>query len=566
MHVLQVVEGPDAGARYPLPRNEPQLIGRSSEALPISDHTVSRRHAELTPDDGRWFLRDLDSANGTAVNDRVIRDRVELHPGDRIRCGSTLMVFLAAPDEPEPSPIRILGPDEIDSTVEQTLAPDASHAPDVPAADALEAARKHLRLVYDLTALTASAMGRTELLERVMDLVFKEFTPDRGFILLQESAKSPSTPAVVRYRTRPRTRDEGHIPVSRTIVHHVLERGEGILAANAMQDTRFRSGDSVREYGIRTAICVPMRAGDRTLGVIHIDSSLADFSWNDADLRLMNAVGQHTGLALNAAELLEAKLHSERLAAMGEAVASLSHSIRNILQGLRGGADAVELALKRGDLAQCREGWPILSRNLDRIYQLTLNMLAWSKRRPVEIDLARLDQLLHEIAALVRPQCERRRIELNLEIDDAMPPVPIDANALHQAIMNLLVNAIDAVPDRTGRVTVRARYDDTSRAAEIAIADNGPGVPPELRESVFEPFISTKGQRGTGLGLAVARKIAEEHGGQLVLAPPPRGDRSGEHSGATFTLRIPCDAGPVDSGRTHLPRPIPPEVVDKEFE
>src|SRR5688572_24042439 len=98
--VLHILQGPDRGKKFELPAHEPQLIGRSSEALPISDTTVSRRHAELTPDDGRWFLRDLKSANGTWVNGRrIIDERVQLAPGDQIRCGSTLLVFAVSPDD-----------------------------------------------------------------------------------------------------------------------------------------------------------------------------------------------------------------------------------------------------------------------------------------------------------------------------------------------------------------------------------------------------------------------------------------------------------------------------------
>ena len=81
MLLLQVIEGPDQGRVLPLPEDEPQLIGRSSEALPSTDTSISRRHAELTPDEGVWFVRDLDSANGTFVNDELISDRVALQPG-----------------------------------------------------------------------------------------------------------------------------------------------------------------------------------------------------------------------------------------------------------------------------------------------------------------------------------------------------------------------------------------------------------------------------------------------------------------------------------------------------
>ncbi|HMN97091.1 MAG TPA: ATP-binding protein [Phycisphaerales bacterium] len=551
MHVLHVVEGPERGRTFRLPPDEPQLIGRSSEALPISDHAVSRRQAELTPDGGAWYLRDLESANGTFVNGTAIVGRVRLAPGDEIRCGSTVMRFASEPDREPPSPISLLGPDEIDHAVTSHIGPDepASAAGSASGgADALRIAGEHLRVIYELTATTATALTAEELLPRVLDMVFREFDPERGFILLAPEGSTRLLPAAVRYRTRPRTVAEGEIPVSRTIVQHVLQRAEGVLSTNAMTDQRFRSGDSVQAYGIRTAICVPIRSGRRVLGVIHIDSSLADFRWAEPELRLLGHIGQHVGLALEGAAAVASMMQRERLAAMGDTVATLSHSIKNILQGLRGGADAVELSLARGDLEAAREGWPILSRNLDRILALTLNMLVWSKPRSLDIELVAVGPLLREVIELVQPHAQRRSVSIALDLDPAMPPIPLDLNAMHQALTNLVGNAIDAAPDRRGRVVIRARHDPASESAEIAVIDNGEGIPAEIRDRIFEPFVSSKGQRGTGLGLAVTRKIAEEHGGAVgVQSEPGRG--------STFSIILPLRLPEEEKGRTQAPRP-----------
>jgi signal transduction histidine kinase len=555
--VLEVLQGADRGRKFVLPANEPQLIGRSSEALPITDHTVSRRHAELTPDEGQWFLRDLESSNGTYLNGRRIDGRTLLKRGDQIRCGSMIMVFVGTPDETKAEAVQIVDHEAFDLTVEGRVSPN-DESMILASPDPVRSASDHLRVIYDLTALTSTAFERDELLERVMDLIFEEFEPDRGFILIQAAGETRPEPVVVRYRTRPRDRDDGRIPVSRTIVAHVVEHGEGILSTNAMNDSRFRSGDSVRDYGIRSAICVPIRTADRVLGVIHIDSSMANFTFTESQMRLLDAIGRHAGLALLNAQLVQSRMHTERLAAMGQTVASLSHAIKNILQGLRGGADAVELALNRSDLELAKEGWPILARNLDRIFALTLNMLAYSKPPNLEIELLSIDRLLREVAELIQPQCDRKRVGLLLDLADDMPPIPADANALHQALMNLVTNAVEAVPARKGVITIRTRYDAASHEGEIAISDNGPGVPEELREEIFEAFRSSKGQRGTGLGLAVTRKIVTEHGGRIELESEPGG-------GATFRLRLSSDHAALEAADTRLPRPRRSDL-DQQFE
>jgi signal transduction histidine kinase/pSer/pThr/pTyr-binding forkhead associated (FHA) protein len=558
MLVLDVLQGPDRGMKFGLPDDEPQLIGRSSEALPLTDTTVSRRHAELTPDSGRWFLRDLESANGTFVNgQQVPAEGIELVPGDQIRIGSTLMVFAIGPDDGPADRIDLVGPGQMDVTVEHRVnANEDSMILAEP--DPVKAAADHLRVIYELTALTATTLDRRTMLDGVMQLIFEEFRPDHGFILLKADAadaRSALEPVVVCYRDPSTRRPDKRLPISQTIVQHVMTGGDGILSTNAMTDTRFAAGDSVRDYGIRSAICVPVPTGERIAGVICIDSSLANFTFTENQLRLLNAMGRHTGLALSNTELVSSRMQTERLAAIGQTVAWLSHSIKNILQGLRGGADAVELALNKGDLSLAAEGWPILTRNLDRIYGLTLNMLAYSKQRELELELAPLKRTVEDAAQLVQPLCDRKRVGLILDLAEDVPPIPADPNALHQALMNLLTNAVEAVPARTGVVTVQTRYLPDRHEARIVVSDNGPGIPPERQREVFEAFWSTKGQRGTGLGLAVTRKIVEEHGGRLDLE-----SSSGE--GAVFTISLSSDRARLGSADTKLPEPLRTRELD----
>src|SRR5690606_26646260 len=261
--------------------------------------------------------------------------------------------------------------------------------------------------------------------KRVLELVIAEFKPERGFIMLGSGAEGdPLRPAIVKYRTPPKDKEEAQFTVSSTIIRHALEHAEGVLSTNAMTDRRFQSGDSVQRLRIRSAICSPIRFGERTFGAIYIDSSIANYTFTAEQLALMNAIGQHTGLALANADHYAQKLQTERLAAIGETVASLSHAIKNILQGLRGGADVVEMGLKKDDLKIARGGWEILKRNLDRIVSLTLNMLAFSRQQNIEIELTKLGPLIEECAQLLEGICQTRQVPLIVDVDSEIPPVP----------------------------------------------------------------------------------------------------------------------------------------------
>ena len=566
MLVLSVIQGPDKGKRFEFPDHEPQLIGRSSEAMPIDDSTISRRHAELTPDAGLWYIRDLQSRNGTWVNGVKIAERMRLRPGDQVRVGSTLMVF-GVTETRESDVVKLLRSTEIESSIERAMASNEDSmilAEPEPRAAAVD----HLRVIYQLTTLTTQLVDRQQLLASVMGLVFEEFKPERGFIMLQGTHAPPGhepplKPAVVKYRTAPRDADEAKIHVSRTILQHSIKQNEGVLSTNAMHDPRFAAGDSVQRFHIRSAICSPIRFRDRTYGAIYIDSSIANYTFTTEQLALMNAIGQHTGLALANHDLYSQKLQGERLAAVGETVASLSHSIKNILQGLRGGADVLELALRKDDLKIAKGGWTILKRNLDRIMALTLNMLAYSRQRRAEIELAELGPLIEDCRQLLEHQCAARNVAIIGDVDPEMPPVPIDPSLIHQAIMNLLTNALEAVESEVGAITVRAVYNAAKESTtkrspatvEILVLDNGPGIPDDKLPWIFEPFNSTKGLRGTGLGLAVTKRVVEEHGGRIEV-DGRNGQTPGK--GTTFRIILPAETGGLDPSATAASRGAQP--------
>jgi len=462
----------------------------------------------------------------------------------------TLMVFGEGAEQRSRNQgaLHVAGKNELEVNVEQTVeSNDDSMIMAVP--DPGQAAEFQLKVIYELTSLIGSVTDEQALLERVMDVIFEYFEANRGFILLQEDEHERPEPAIVRQRHAPES--EGNKPeaitVSRTIVRYVMRKSVGVLSSNAMNDTRFSTGDSVQAYGIRSAMCVPIKFKDRLYGVIHLDSKIANYTYTEDQLTLLTAIGVQTGLALHNARLYEERMRSERLAAVGQTVASLSHSIKNIMQGMRGGADLVELGIKKQSLKVVGNGWDIVARNLDRIYELAMNMLAFSKQRKPELEMTNLDQLLSEIVTMVQNPYDAKQVALLTDFDPDIPPVPVDSGGLHQAVLNLLNNALDAVESGKGAVSLRTQYDPQQELIHISVIDNGSGMSEQTQQKLFEPFHSTKGLRGTGLGLVVTRKVIEEHGGGVEV-------QSREGEGTTFTLRLPVRADAVAAAAdTHGP-------------
>ena len=575
MITLLVLQGPDKGRRFELP-DEPALVGRDSKALPLTDQTTSRRHCELRPDlaTGAWVLKDLGSSNGSYVNGTRVTGSAPLKMGDQVRVGRTLLVFGNQPgvtSRKDRHDFTLAGEEAgMDSAILDVL-PSSEDSLVLAVPEPAAAAVSNLKVLYRLSAALGRSFTTDQVLETVMDLVFEHVQADHGIVLLLDEDRVLE-PVVVRSRDDAKSQDgkpsppeEGDgdpppepIRASRTIVNHCVDKGEGVLSSNAMADRRFSKGKSVQSMGIRSALCVPIKArkldardpaesaSEEILGVIYVDSSVRNYTYSVDQLRLLATIGVQAGLAIQNAKLYQAGLQAERLAAIGETTAALSHSIKNILQGLRGGADIVEMGFKRGNTDQARKGWGVVDRNLEKIYNLTMNLLAYSKPREPHRELVHPATLIDECLELVAPMAAEKGVMAVADVHPAQPPVPLDPDGLHQVLMNLLSNALDAVP-RGGLIRVGCRYDEAKRETRLSVQDNGPGISPSIRGHLFELFHSTKGNKGTGLGLAVTKKIVDEHDGEIkVRSKPTRGTK--------FTVVLPAYHLAVgDPSGTHGP-------------
>ncbi len=492
--------------------------------------------------EGGWVLTDLNSVNGTYINGVRVHKPMRLKHGDQIRVGSTLMVYSGDESVQEytganiPHDLVTLdagSPVVVDSAVVATV--PSSEDSLVLAAPDIAYAVKAWNVMRELSDVIGSLLPTDQLLTRVMDIIFQEAEVDRGVIFVRDEATGELLPEVVRFRNPVQTPDTNGkaIIASRTIIKHVVESRSGVLCSNIVTDKRFQSGKSVQNLGMRSVVCAPIVAREQVLGAIHLDCPVTRHTFNEHELRLVTAIGYQTGLAIENARLVQAHLQQERLAAAGETVAYLSHYIKNLLQGIRSGADVVERGLAKRDLTTTTQGWRIVERNLDRSYNLMLNMLAFSKQREPRVELLQVNRIVEEVVELVQKQADEKRIVLLADLDDHAPPIPVDYDGVHQAVLNIVTNAIDAVERERGMINVRTRYDPSAVELIVSVTDNGPGVPADARGLIFEPFHSTKGHGGTGLGLAVARKIVSELGGRVEVGDPPDG-------GAEFRVILPA--------------------------
>lgn len=546
MPTLTILKGPQKGRTFRFERS-PVAVGRASDVVPLTDSTISRRHAELRTGNGAWVIVDLKSANGTYLNGKRVERPMPLKHGDTIRLGGTLLSWAderAAPPVPAPDLIDLdVGSREIDSSVISSIpgSDDSVILATPAAADAVRAWRVMAQLVDCISA----APTTDQLLERVMDILFEEVPVQRGFILMKPADGGDFVPKVVRFRN---PADAGsRIAASRTLIEHVVSKREAVLCTNAMTDERFsgrRRSGSMQAIGLRSVICAPIMVRSDVLGLIQVDNAMASHIYTEEQLRLVTAIGRMSGIAIEDAQLVHERVELSRLAATGEAVAALSHYIKNILQGVQSGADVVEMGLSRQQLGTVDQGWQIVQRNLERILNLSMNMLAYAKDREPRLEMVLLNRAVRDVVELIQRRADDKGATIRLDLEEPLPPIPLDADGIHQVILNLLTNAVDAVAKSAGAVTVRTHFDAAKSEAILSVGDNGPGIAAEQMPHLFVPFHSTKGQGGTGLGLAVMKKIVEEHRGRIEV-------KSEADHGTLFTVFLPATAPPaLDSGAT----------------
>ena len=543
MPALFVIQGRNRGARFELPEREEAItIGREAgNAVQLEDHEVSRRHAEIRRVGPGFVIGDLKSSNGTFVNDKRV-ERSELASGDRIRVGRTVLVYAKDPETESAATVDIVaGDDSADgSRIVRTMREEDSIALASGHDDQnrwLARTRSNLQVMYRTALAVSHTLDIDDLLGRILELVFEWVEADRGCIMLLDPESK-----VLRTKAR-RDRQAGGaeaMAVSRTILDYVLTKREGVITSDAQDDDRFSAGHSVVRTGVREAICVPMQGRYDTVGVIYVDTTVplahvleTGRRFTDEHLKLMIAIGHQAALAIEDTTYYSAMVQSERLAAVGQTIATLSHHIKNILQGIRGGSYLVEMGLENGDDAVLRKGWDIVRRNQNKISSLVMDMLSFSKEREPEATPSDLAALVADIVETVQQRADETGTTIVARSPADMPRLLYDPEGMARAILNVVTNALDAVEGRPDpRVTITAGIDREAGLVRVTVTDNGVGMDAATLADIFNLFASTKGSRGTGLGLTVSRKIVREHGGDIHATSSPG-------AGSTFVLEFP---------------------------
>jgi signal transduction histidine kinase len=307
-----------------------------------------------------------------------------------------------------------------------------------------------------------------------------------------------------------------------------------------------RKGEIIKNMGeLQAEVCLPLTYSDRLIGFINLGHKTAEEMYYREDLDLLNTLANQVAIAIENATLYEnlkksqnILRRSDRLASLGTLIASLAHEIRNPLVSIK---TFTQLLPERIDDTEFRDYFlKVASGEIDRLTSLINELLGFAKPSEPNLKGEDVNAIIDRMEVLISAEARKKNITITKNYAPNLPSVLVDAEQIKQVLLNILLNAIQAIEGQ-GEIWIDTRIirltrDDESEAfLQIEIRDTGIGIPPENLDHVFDPFFSTRPE-GSGLGLAISHQIVHEHGGFIDL-------ESEVGKGTSFRINFPLKPG-----------------------
>lgn len=407
---------------------------------------------------------------------------------------------------------------------------DERHA----ALDAIAAAGREIAASLDL--------DRT--LRLVMQKAAETLPMDAG-VLFRFEERTQRYEVLVSHNLPPDTVQKISFDFDQGVPGWVVRHRRPLIIGEAQKDKRVHP--QVVEEGVRSVLAVPLVTRERVVGVLALFCLTGPDAFDDQALQLAQVYANQAAVFIENARLIdelrraaaqleervrqrtqqleEAQaqvIRAEKLAAVGRLAASVAHEVNNPLQAI---ALHLQLLGEEALSVDGQEQLTVVQQELERITRTTQRLLDFQKPKSGVKSPQKIGQLLHTVLALATRRLEQTGITVRYAADDDLLPVMAAGDQLQQVFLNLILNAVDAMPDG-GELRIEAQQ--RGDQAHISFIDSGYGIEPDMLDKIFEPFFSTK-HSGTGLGLAVSHGIVAEHGGQLHADSPlnPNSQRPG---------------------------------------
>ncbi len=308
-----------------------------------------------------------------------------------------------------------------------------------------------------------------------------------------------------------------------------------IFIRDIQNDPRIFNPKEIWEEGIRLIIDAPLMHPNEMIGVLRIYFDQAR-GFSEEEVRYIALIAERAASVIQKAKLLEMQksrydqlaLQAEKLSALGRMAAGIAHEINNPLGGIL--LYGTRLLKKASPEGLFREGLEVIVQEAQRCKKIIQGLLEFSRTSEPKTTLMNINNIIHKVVNLLENEFRLHHIQLELETAHPLPEIQIDEAQIEQILVNLTLNAIQAIEDK-GTIKICTSQSVDEKYVVIEVIDTGCGIPPENLSKIFEPFFSTK-PKGTGLGLAVSYGIVQKHGGNIYA-------QSTLGEGSRFVVELP---------------------------
>ena len=415
--------------------------------------------------------------------------------------------------------------------------------------------RLDMMTVIKASRIMTSETASGELMQKALQILMESASAQRGFLIFPTGGQgwriavhgSIYKDAIVSL-TNLAVSDQQI--ASAMIIHHVANTGQDVVLSDASREGAFVRDPYVISKRPRSLLCIPVRQQERLFCILYLENNLASGSFSPDRRELISLLANQAAISLRNAGLIEELentvntlntevsrrqeaqnqlLHSEKLSALGRLSASIAHEFGNPLLGVKYLLDDFH---KRPTLSDSdRELLKLGREECERMKELIKNLQQLHRPTSSQKSLTNLNLLIENVLLFQKKHFAGHRIRVTKDFDADIPFISVVEDQLYQVLLNLTMNAVDAMREGGGQLTVVTRK--VKGGITIAVSDSGIGIAIESQERVFEPFFSTKHEEdGTGLGLSISYGIIQHHGGTINFHSQPG-------QGTTFTIFLP---------------------------
>ena len=379
--------------------------------------------------------------------------------------------------------------------------------------------------------LILSSEDKNTLLRRILEEIMQSVDAEAGSLFLYDEAENDLY-FTVAIGEKADSLLNVRIPFGKGIVGSCVKERRTILVKDVQSDGRFfKNIDEKSKFKTRTLIAVPLYDKGELLGAIEVLNKSNNRRFDENDEKVLKILAQNAAIALKIFNLIDEKVQFERKAAVADAIAGISHYVKNILTGILSSKGIIDSFIEKKADGVIKRCWAILDKNINLISNLVQDMLTYSKIRKHTFVETNINVLIKDCVELYDMKFKNTGLKITAELDKSLPIVYVNPNSIKRCFLNIINNALDALSKKGSFLKIITKYENPH--VKIFFIDNGPGIPKEIIHKIFNPFFSTKKGKGTGLGLAITKKIIEENGGTISVV-------SEEGKGTSFEISFPA--------------------------